>query len=138
MEIRELHGPDALHAYPVWCELRPHLDEAAFSAVLREAPGYRIVGAFVEGRCVGALGGRVLLDFVHGRHFYVDDRIVRESERSKGIGARLFAFAEALGRNERCVSVRLSTGVENAGARRFYEREQWRRRSVVYKKPFSP
>jgi len=136
MNIQELRGGDAAAlGYPVLRELRPHVDEAAFLQVLTDAPGYRFFGAMEEGRCVGVLGCRVLLDYVHGRHLYVDDLVVAESAgRSRGIGGKLLAFAEALAREEKCISVRLCTGVENERGRSFYERHGWKLRAVAYKK----
>lgn len=135
MNVRELKGGDAAAlAFPILRELRPHVDPAAFLEVLENAPGYRIFGAFEDGGCVGVLGCRVLLDFVHGRHLYVDDLVVTEKRRSGGVGAQLLAFAAALAREEKCIGVRLCTGTENEGGRRFYERHGYRLRSVAYKK----
>ena len=136
MNVRELKGGDAAAiGYPVLRELRPHVDEAAFFDVLQHASGYRLFGAFEEGRCVGVMGCRVLLDFVHGRHLYVDDLVVAEAVRSKGLGGKMLAFAEALARDEKCIGVRLCTGIENERGKAFYERHGYRLRAVAYKKP---
>ena len=78
---------------------------------------------------------RILTDFVHGRHLYVDDLVISSAHRSKGFGANLLKFAEDEAARLRCRSLRLCTGTENHGAKRFYERESWSLKSVVYKKP---
>src|SRR6476659_4411413 len=97
MNVRELRGGDAAAiGYPVLRELRTHIDEAAFLEVMSEARGYRLFGAFEEGRCVAVMGCRVLVDFVHGKHLYGDDLVVAEAARARGIGAKFLAFAEAL------------------------------------------
>lgn len=96
--------------------------------------GYEIVAAFEERRCVGAMGYRILSDFVHGRHLYIDDLVVTEDCRSLGIGAQLLEYAERVAREQKCEGMRLCTGIENEPGKRFYAREGWTLRSVAYKK----
>ena len=140
IEIRPLpDGPAWDDAWRVMRELRPHLDRDAFVALCRDAAtrdGYTLHGALDGGRLVGVMGMRELVDLVHGRHLYVDDLVVAEGARSRGVGSRLLAHAERVARERGGLGLRLCTGVDNAPGRRFYEREGWVARAVAYKKGF--
>jgi GNAT superfamily N-acetyltransferase len=132
-------GPDWSAAFAVMRELRPHLDEATFTARCREArarDGYTLWGAFDGGDLLAVLGVRLLVDLLHGPHLYVDDLVVTASARSRGLGPLLLAHAEALAREAGGLGLRLRTGIDYLPARRFYEREGWQARAVVYKKGF--
>jgi ribosomal protein S18 acetylase RimI-like enzyme len=136
--IRELASAVQLRAaYPVMRELRQDLSEAEFSrvyALAKRADRYTIVGGFDGKRCVAVMGYRILHDFVHGTHLYVDDLVTLPEERSKGWGALLLRHAEKTAREAGCQGLRLCTGVDNDAGKRFYEREGWQLRSVAYKK----
>lgn len=117
--------------------LRPHLTQDSFVHTYlqaRRADGYILLGCFDGNFCVGLMGMRVLHDFVHGSHLYIDDLVVSPSQRSKGIGSRLLQHAEEYGHDHKLTGLRLCTGVENKAGMRFYEREGWAQRAVVYKK----
>lgn len=122
--------------FPVIRELRPHLDYAEFRKRLEGAQkgGYRLIGVPSENGFQAAMGYRIIEDFVHGRHLYVDDLIVTEEARSTGLGAQLLQLAEQLAREEKCEGLRLCTGIENERGKKFYEREGWTLRAVAYKK----
>ena len=141
LDIRALpDGPAWDDAYVVMRELRPHVDHATFLHRCREAArrdGYTLYGAFDGGRLVGVMGMRELVDLLHGRHLYVDDLVVAEAARSRGVGSRLLACAEAIARERGGLGLRLCTGIDHAAGRRFYEREGWAARAVAYKKGFA-
>lgn len=118
-------------------ELRPHLDEMTFKNLYdeaRKADDYTLIGFEREGKLVAAMGYRVLHDLVHGRHLYIDDLVTTESVRSMGIGAILLKKAEAIAAELNCPNLRLCTGIANEGGKRFYEKNGWDFRSVVFKK----
>lgn len=138
MQIKEIETPVELEAiFPVLRELRTELTYEVFLGTFEEASlrdEYRFLGAFEGHRCVAVAGFRVLHDYVHGRHVYVDDLVVTESERSKGWGAQLLSAVEAEARALGIGKIRLCTGTENHAGKKFYEREGWELRSLVYKK----
>ena len=123
--------------FAVLRELRTHLGFERFlelhNAATR-ADGYKLLGAIEAGQCIAVMGYRVLFDFVHGKHLYVDDLVVTERCRSKGVGASLLREAETVAQRMDCDGLRLCTGIENEAGKRFYEREGWELRSVAYKK----
>ncbi len=135
---------DVLRCYPVIQELRTTLSEADFVRIYRDAHaanGYELL--YLEekleenGRIIAILGYRILHDFVHGKHLYIDDLAVRADSRSRGLGSSMLRQAEELATELGCVGLRLCTGVENLGAKKFYEREGWLPRAWAFKKKLS-
>ncbi len=129
--------PELEQAFPVMKELRPHLTLERYLNLINEAAKrdqYEVVGAYDGDKCVGAMGHRVLFDFVHGKHLYIDDLVVTEGHRSQKIGAQLLKFAEKYAKEIDCDGLRLCTGVENDKGKSFYEREGWTARALAYKK----
>lgn len=139
LELRTAQTPADFEAiFPVMHELRPHLSFQDYTQLIEFAAKrdeYQLVGAFQSERCVGAMGMRILFDFVHGKHLYIDDLVTTLAVRSQGIGAKLLAHANAYAKAQNCKLLRLSTGIDNEGGKKFYEREGWKMRSVTYKKP---
>lgn len=126
-----------VQAYTVMKELRPHLSEEAFlqlSTEAHKADQYSLVGIFEQNQIVAVMGYRILTDFVHGRHLYIDDLVTKESHRSQGLGAQLLKWAEAKAKELGIKNLRLCTGIENESGKKFYERENWNFRAIVYKK----
>jgi ribosomal protein S18 acetylase RimI-like enzyme len=124
-------------AYSLLRILRPHLNEEAFKRIYEAAEianKYRFVGAWMKGELIGLLGVRELHDYVHDTHWYIDDLIVSSEFRSQGIGAHLLKWIVNEARLQKVLCLRLSTGVQNSSAMKFYEREGWEVRSVTYKK----
>ena len=137
MEFKYIDSVDSARSvFPILKELRTHLDEAEYLRLLKaaqETGGYKLLAAFDQTECTGLMGYRIIHDFVHGRHLYVDDLVVREKLRSKGLGSAFLAKAKALAAAENCTGLRLCTGAENADGRRFYEKNGWALRAVAYK-----
>lgn len=138
IEYRELTTTaDLAKGFQVLRELRTHISFERFLELdnaARRADRYTVVGAFEAGQCIAVMGYRVLFDLVHGKHLYVDDLVVTERCRSKGVGAALLREAETVAQRMNCDGLRLCTGIENEAGKRFYEREGWELRSVAYKK----
>lgn len=127
VEFRGIETADELRAvFPLMRQLREQLAEANFHALFRSAQvesGYTLVGAFVDDQCQGLMGYRILTDFVHGRHLYVDDLVVNENCRSNGLGARLLVRDKEIAKQSGCERPRLCTGLQNERGKGFYERE---------------
>jgi hypothetical protein len=64
----------------------------------------------------------VVENFVHGRYLYVDDLVVDEPERGRGLGAALIDWLKAEGKALGCDSLVLDTALANTAAQRFYRR----------------
>lgn len=113
---------------PVLAQLRPHLDAATFVADARRqmGGGYRLA-YLADGGAVRAVAGyRVLEMFSRGRFLYVDDLVTDADARSQGYGDALFGWLLDQARAEGCRHLDLDSGVQRAGAHRFYfRRRMW-------------
>lgn len=136
MEIRPIESiEESKRVFPVMKELRAHLDESKYLELLQSAKagGYKLAGIFDGDRCLGLMGYRVLFDFAHGKHLYIDDLVIAHSVRSNGLGARLLCFAKDTAASLGCNRLRLCTGTDNESGKRFYEKNGWELKAVVYK-----
>jgi len=128
--------------YPVMKELRKDLTLSNFLSMYEKAHaenGYQVIVAKNEaGAIVGVMGLRILNDLVHGRHVYIDDLVSSEKFRSKGLGSLFLVHAESYARENDCTNLRLCTGIDNENGKRFYERNNWSIRAVVFKKKIYP
>jgi GNAT superfamily N-acetyltransferase len=138
MHFTELKGKSEwTRAYKVMAELRPEVPEADFFRLCEEAAAadqYTLLGAFDGDELIGVMGYRRLHDLVHGEHLYIDDLVVTEGRRGQGIGRLLLIQAEEAAKSRGIKQLRLCTGGGNAAGMRFYEREGWLNRAVVFKK----
>lgn len=124
--------------YVLLKQLRPHISLEQFRSIFEKAnkaDDYNIYGyTDQQAQIKGLIGIRTLHDYVHGKHLYIDDLVVDETCRSQGIGKKLLDFAEDLAKKNECTGLRLCTGIDNKDGMRFYEREKWKQRAVVFKK----
>lgn len=123
--------------YPVMKELRKDLalsDYLVICEMAKATSGYEMVAIEENRQILAVMGYRVLYDFVHGKHLYIDDLVSTEAHRSQGLGSKLLNYAENLAKELGCKGLRLCTGIENELGKKFYEREGWNLRAVVYKK----
>jgi len=128
---------DLRDAFSILKILRPHLSFDEFKSlydIAHQHETYTLVGYKSNNVLSAVMGWRIIHDFVHGRHLYIDDLITLDTMRNKGIGATLLRHAEELALQHNCKSLRLCTGIENKDGMRFYEREGWQARAFAYKK----
>jgi ribosomal protein S18 acetylase RimI-like enzyme len=128
---------DLEKCYPIMKELRKDLSLPDFLELYNKAHqhnSYEIIAIEKDGALLSVMGYRILYDFVHGKHLYIDDLVSSETHRSKGLGTLLIKHAEELAKEMGCRGLRLCTGIENESAKKFYERNLWNLRAVVYKK----
>jgi ribosomal protein S18 acetylase RimI-like enzyme len=128
---------DLKRCYPVMKELRANLDFETFVDIYEKAHvdnGYEIVAVEKDSQIVALMGYRLLHDYVHGKHVYIDDLVTTEAVRSQGVGEKLLKHAESIAEKNNCKNLRLCTGIENEQGKKFYERNSWNLRAIVYKK----
>lgn len=111
--------------FAVMHELRPHLLEVEYVATIRRmmVEGYQLV--YVEAdEEVRAVAGFRRTEMLHrGRSVYIDDLVTMNSHRSEGYGQQLLNWVVELCRAEGIAQLHLDSGVQRAGAHRFYFRE---------------
>ena len=121
-------------------ELRPHhRDQAAFVRRVDEAQrpqGYRLVGAFEDGRVVAVAGFRVLENLAWGRALYVDDLSTHAAARRRGHAARLLEWCAEEAARLGCDELHLDSGVgpEREDAHRLYFNQRLRISSFHFAK----
>lgn len=59
---------------------------------------------------------------IYGRFIYVDDLVVDDAMRGKGVGRALLDHVSGIGRARKCRQLVLDTGLGNNLAQRFYYR----------------
>ena len=108
--------------YRVVRQLRPHVPEADFVAIVRRqmAGGYRIAALEERGEVWAVAGYRIIDNLVGGRILYVDDLVTDEAARSRGHGKALFDWLVDRAREAGCAHLELDSGVQRFGAHRFY------------------
>ncbi|MEX1021320.1 MAG: GNAT family N-acetyltransferase [Litorilinea sp.] len=122
--------------FPVMVQLRPHYTADQFVAQVQlqaQEVGYQLV--YVEGDAevddprrdsaqVVAVAGFVVRHMLSAGHvLYVDDLVTDVGARSHGYGAALMAWLDDYARQAGCDVLDLDSGVQRAGAHRFYFRE---------------
>jgi GNAT superfamily N-acetyltransferase len=126
IEIRPARNESELAAcFPVMNALRPLLTGAAemTERVLRQFDhGYQLLAAWSENAVVGVAGYRIQENLIRGRFCYVDDLVVAEAERRKGLGARLLDAVAEQARAGGCLWLTLDTSLDNLLGQRFYFR----------------
>lgn len=124
-------------AFLLMKELRPQINLHTFLDIYHQAHktnGYEIVALKDNGQVVAIMGYRILYDYVHGKHCYIDDLVSSQHKRSKGYGTELLKYAEQFAKHQQCTGLRLCTGIENDRGKNFYEKNGWKLRAAVYKK----
>jgi GNAT superfamily N-acetyltransferase len=129
-QIRELRQGETLLAYDAMRSLRTGLRSAEqfvqrVDEVLRPG-GYRLVGAFVDGRDQAAAVAslRTGESLAWGRYLYVDDLCTAPDSRRQGHAGALLEWLVQEGRRLGCAQLHLDSGTGSArfDAHRLYHR----------------
>ena len=110
---------------PVLRELRPHLTSESFASVYERGypQGLRFTATYIDGRCVGVAGWRIVATTNALLKLYIDDLVTTEPARSRGVGRELLQGLTEKARAAGCHMIDLDSGVHRADAHRFYMRE---------------
>jgi GNAT superfamily N-acetyltransferase len=130
LEIEEIDDDRLAQAWPVMAQLRPHLSEADYLAMvgrMRVADGFRVFAAMRDGAVVGVAGVRPMELLYCGRILQIDDLVVSDAERSTGVGKALVDHVKAVAKAEGRSEVHLDSGLARTDAHRFYDREGFER-----------
>lgn len=130
LQIKEIDDDDLPQTWPVMAQLRPHLSEADYLAMvgrMRVADGFRVFAATRDGVVVGVAGVRPTELLYCGRILQIDDLVVSDRERSKGVGKALIDHVKTVAKAEGRGEVHLDSGMARMDAHRFYDREGFER-----------
>jgi GNAT superfamily N-acetyltransferase len=112
-------------AYPVHVQLRPSLVEKDYRAKMERvfAGGGRMCLAVSADKVSGVAVYRMYENTFDGRLLYVDDLVTDEACRSQGVGRAVMAHLDGIARRHGRAVLSLDSGVQRAGAHKFYFRE---------------
>lgn len=116
---------EMLPQYALIRQLSPGVSEKRYAHLLDDmlAHDYRMVAVYEGETCVGVSGIWVATKIYSGRYLEMDNVVVAESHRSKGIGKILTDYIEKLALEENCETMMLDAYLENEKAHAFYERQ---------------
>ena len=111
--------------WPVMRQLRPHLDESQYVAMVKSmaAEGYRVAALYADGRVAAVAGYRFMTMLYAGKLLYLDDLVTDETARSRGHGKALLDWLKREARENGCSELQLISHTKREGAHRFYFRE---------------
>ncbi|WP_112182555.1 GNAT family N-acetyltransferase [Paraliobacillus zengyii] len=137
--IKALHTEDELlAAFPVMNQLRTHLDEKKYLALVQEAQEvdqYQIAALYDANEIVAVVGFKPMITLYYGRFVWVCDLVTASDKRSNGYGEELLSYVEDWAKQNNYESVALSSGLQRTDAHRFYEKKMdYDRASYVFKK----
>ena len=115
---------EMLPHYPLIRQLSPGVTAEQYAFLLDDmlAHGYRMAAVFEGDACVGISGIWVATKIYSGRYLEMDNVVVADTHRSKGIGELLTEFVTAFALSEGCETIMLDAYLENEKAHVFYER----------------
>lgn len=127
--------------YPFIAQLNKDMTREIFEQRLEPmlARGYRCAGVFDDttGECLGICGFWIGWRFYCGKYVDLDNFVVSEAHRSRGVGKILFRWIEALAERESCAVSVLDSYVTNPASHKFYFREGYQILGYHFVKRFS-
>ncbi|MCA0369810.1 MAG: GNAT family N-acetyltransferase [Proteobacteria bacterium] len=121
--------------FTLFSQLRNHLTFENFEIFFQDAAennAYKLFSFSLNGDYIALVGLRPYCDFVRGKHLYVDDLVVDERHRSKGLGRHLLKWIDAYAKQNNFKCVRLSTGADNPQAMKFYTNNAYTHKAIVF------
>lgn len=103
-------------------ETPPPLIVERLETLLHDHGHYQLIGAFANGVLVGVAGAWIATKIWCGRYLEIDNLVVADNQRSSGVGSRLIAHLEALGRELDCKVLVLDSYTANTPSHRLYHR----------------
>lgn len=125
-------------AFPLMKQLRTHLDEDTYLALVKEAQEkdhYHLFAFYENNEMVALTGFKPMITLYYGRFVWVCDLVTAPDKRSNGYGEKLLAFVETWAQDNNYQTVALSSGLQRTNAHRFYqEKMSYDQVSYVFKK----
>lgn len=123
IEIRIAENDSEIRAcFPIMNELRPHLAAENFlSQVKKLAAKYNFRLVYLLDEEIKAVAGiRIGEWLAGGKYLEIEDLVVKNDDRSKGYGGRLFDWLVEHAKAQNCGQLRLVSNVTRFDAHRFY------------------
>lgn len=142
MAIRICTKEDVNDVYELICEMKGERHDfekfkTAYEA-LYEEQRYTFFLYELEGNVVGFLS--IIIDYILYRAdkvAVIEELMVSEKARGKGIGKALLEYATNYAKEKRCVLLELSSGFSREFAHQFYERQGFEKAGYHFRKRLS-
>ncbi len=123
--IRELKPAEMQGIFPLIAQLNPAMSKALFTKRLRTmlADGYRAVAVFDGKKMVALSGFWIRTRFWCGKQLDIDNVVVNESHRGKGLGTLMNNWLEAFAKRESIELIVLDSYNTAHEAHAFYHRQ---------------
>ncbi|WP_210462268.1 GNAT family N-acetyltransferase [Rufibacter roseolus] len=126
LQIREITElAEMLQQFPLIQYLNPNMEPERYETLLRLMlpQQYRMVGVFEGDTCLGLSGYWMGTKLYSGKYLEIDNFVVDEQYRSKGIGKMLVDWLTDEASKNQCETMMLDAYVVNNAAHKFYLRE---------------
>lgn len=125
---------EMLIQFPLLQQLQSKLTLEEYKTMLPEMIryGYFQVGVFENDKCIGLSGIWISTKLYSGKYLEMDNVIIDENYRSKGIGKLLCDWCINKAKETNCKRVMLDAYLENEKAHQFYEREGFVKRGYHF------
>ncbi len=125
---------EMLIQHPLLQQLQPKLTYEEYKSMLPEMIryGYFQVGVFENDKCIGLSGIWINAKLYSGKYLEMDNVIIDENYRSKGVGKLLTDWCIHKAKETNCKKVMLDAYLENEKAHQFYEREGFVKRGFHF------
>jgi GNAT superfamily N-acetyltransferase len=127
---------EMLPHFPLIKQLSPKLGKKTYKELLELMIPHNYFQAAIydQGKCVAVSGYWICAKLYSGKYIEIDNFVVDENYRSKGLGKILLGWLLKEGKKEGCQTAMLDAYAENTGAHRFYYREGFYIRGFHYLK----
>lgn len=125
---------EMIEQFPIIQQLQPSLTLVAYKQMLPEMipNGYSQVIVLDGIKCIGISGIWINTKLYSGKYLEMDNVVIDENYRSKGIGKLLCDWCINKAKETNCKKVMLDAYLENEKAHAFYEREGFSKRGYHF------
>ena len=111
--------------FPLLIQLSPEIKRADYKLMLKDMllHGYRMAGVFDNKTCVGMSGFWISTKLYSGKYVELDNVVIDENYRSRGVGKLLCDWILNVGKKAGCKTAMLDAYSENSAGHKFYFRE---------------
>ncbi len=136
MQIREMNLKELEVIYEVLKQLRVELSFKEFDDLVYDMRHmeYKMIGLFQRGELITFAGVAVQTNFYHKRHLYIYDLVTDEKFRGEGHGVNMLEYLESYAKTAMCESLVLSSSFPKEDAHRFYEKNNFLKKSYLFYK----
>lgn len=125
MEVRECHTEDEINAtYPVLKQLydMPQEKYITYMKEMMEG-GYRLVGVFENGKCIGLAGFEIKRRLYCGRSLQIHNLAIDVEYRRKKVGHEILEWIKEEADRKKCDTILADTYTENKIAQEFLKNQ---------------